>query len=49
MRLLPDEVEWLLTSHPGINYPRFVQDTFAEIYFTNVENAWIDQTITNVR
>jgi adenine-specific DNA methylase len=30
-------------------YPRFVQDTFAGIYFTADENAWIDRVITNLR
>ncbi len=49
VRLTSDEVEWLLAAHPELNYPRFVQDTFADIYFTDAENAWIDQTITNIR
>jgi hypothetical protein len=26
-----------------------VQNTFSDIYFTDVENAWIDQTLTNIR
>jgi len=26
-----------------------VQDNFSDIYFTDEENAWIDQTITNIR
>ncbi|OGO41681.1 MAG: DNA methyltransferase [Chloroflexi bacterium RBG_16_57_9] len=49
VRLSPEEMDWLLRSHPGITYPRFVQDNFANIYFTSEENAWIDQTITNIR
>ncbi len=49
VRLSPGEVEWLLTRHPDIRYPHFVQETFADIYFTDEENAWIDQTITNIR
>jgi len=49
VRLSPEEVNWLLQRHPEITYPRFVQDTFSDIYFTDEENAWIDQTITNIR
>jgi len=43
------EIEWLLTRHPNIEYAHFVQDTFSGIYFTDEENTWIDQTITNIR
>lgn len=49
VNLSSEEVSWLLQRHPEISYPRFVQDTFADIYFTDDENAWIDQTITNIR
>ncbi len=49
VHLGPEEVDWILRPHPELNYPRFVQDTFSEIYFTDDENAWIDQTITNIR
>jgi adenine-specific DNA methylase len=47
-RLDPFEIDWLLSEHPGISYPRFVQETFTDIYFTREENAWIDRTITNI-
>ncbi len=46
--LNPDEIDWLLTAHDGIAYPRLVQETFADIYFTDEENAWIDRTTTNI-
>jgi len=49
IRLGPDEIDWILRRHEGIVYPRFVHDTFHDIYFTDEENAWIDQTITNIR
>jgi adenine-specific DNA-methyltransferase len=49
VRLSPEEVEWLLQRHPEVTYPRFVQNNFNDIYFTNEENAWIDQTMTNIR
>jgi adenine-specific DNA-methyltransferase len=48
-RLAPEKVDWLLTRHPDIDYPGFVADTFSDIYFTDEENAWIDQTVTNIR
>jgi adenine-specific DNA-methyltransferase len=44
-----EDVDWLLQKHPEIAYPSFVQDNFSGIYFTDEENAWIDQTITNIR
>jgi len=47
-RLTPEDVEWLLQSHDGVDYPSFVQDTFASIYFTDEEDAWIDRVITNI-
>ena len=49
IRLEPEEVDWLLQQHPDVAYPSFVRDTFADIYFTDKENAWIDQTVTNIR
>lgn len=49
VRLNSEEVNSLPQSHPEITYPRFVQDNFSDIYFTDEENAWVDQTITNIR
>ena len=49
VRLSPEEIDWLLSAHKEINYPRFVQETFSDIYFTDDENVWVDQTITNIR
>ncbi len=46
--LSPEEADWLLQTHPNITYPHFVQDTFPDIYFTDEENAWIDQMVTNI-
>ncbi len=43
------EIEWLLQRHSNINYPNFVYDNFSGIYFTDEENFWIDQTLTNTR
>ncbi len=47
--LSSEDVDRLLQRHAEIEYPRFVQDNFSNIYFTDEENAWIDQTITNIR
>ncbi len=44
-----EELDWLVTPHAELVYPHFVQDTFSGIYFTDDENAWIDQTIANIR
>ena len=49
VRLSSDDVTWLLRRHPDILYPSLVQDNFHDIYFTDQENVWIDQTITNIR
>ena len=49
VQLTHDELEWLLERHEQITYPSFVQDNFKDVYFTDEENAWIDQTITNIR
>lgn len=49
VRLRSEEIDWLLQRHPYISYPCFVQENFADIYFTEEENVWIDQTITNIR
>ena len=48
-RLTPDEVEWLLQRHQIIAYHSLVESNFTDVYFTDEENAWIDQTITNIR
>lgn len=48
-RLSEEEIDWVLSRHAEIAYPDFVEKTFKDIYFTDDENAWIDQTITNLR
>ena len=49
VRLSHAEVDWLLRKHPRMAYPRVVQDNFHDIYFTDEENVWIDQTVTNIQ
>lgn len=48
-RLSADDLDWILNKHNGITYPSFIQDNFHDIYFTDEENVWIDQTIANIR
>ena len=49
VHLSSEDVDWILQRHSDVTYPSFVYDNFSDIYFTNEENAWIDQTITNIR
>ena len=49
IRLSLKEIDWLLRKHAGLSYPRFIQNTFQDIYFTDEENQWLDRTITNIR
>ena len=49
IHLNPNETDWLLQRHSDITYPSFVQENFHDIYFTDEENNWIDQTIANIR
>lgn len=43
-----EEIKSLLIKHQNIAYPSFIQSTFQNIYFTEPENAWLDQTIYNI-
>ena len=49
VRLSPEETSWILQKQPETTYPTFVQDNFRDIYFTDEENAWVDQTFSNIR
>lgn len=48
VKLSAEEIDWLLSEHEDVNYPRLVQENFQDIYFTDLENAWIDRTIANI-
>ncbi len=43
-----DDINFILQTHDDINYPTFIHDTFHDIYFTDEENIWLDQVITNI-
>jgi adenine-specific DNA-methyltransferase len=47
-RLGDSEINALLQKQANLSYPTFVHDHFADIYFTDAENTWIDQTITHL-
>jgi len=49
VKLEEDEVDWILHRHSNIKYPSVVERNFHDIYFTDEENVWIDQAITNIK
>lgn len=47
--LLSDsDVDYLLTEHPGVDYPTFIADNFKDIYYTDEENHWLDVVRYNI-
>ena len=44
-----NDVDFILNRHSQIKYPTFIYDTFGEIYFTDSENQWLDNVVTNIR
>ena len=48
IRLSENDIEFLLQPHRDTDYPTFIQDTFADIYYTNEENRWLDMVIRNI-
>ena len=49
VRLDAQDIESVLSRHQHVPYPTFIHDNFHDVYFTDSENAWLDQTITNIR
>ena len=47
VRLTDDEVNWILARH-DLPYPTLIADTFADIYFRDDENRWLDRVVTNI-
>ena len=41
------DISYLLNKHKTISYDTFVQRTFSNIYYTEKENKWIDQFLSN--
>jgi adenine-specific DNA methylase len=48
VRLNDSEIDFLLYTHEGVDYPSFIQDTFRGVYYTDEENRWLDMVITNI-
>jgi len=48
VKLSAEEIDWLLSEHKDVRYPSLVQENFRNIYFTDIENAWIDRTTANI-
>ncbi len=47
-RLDTQDIEAILCCRSHLCYPTFVQDNFHDVYFTDAENAWLDQAVTNI-
>ncbi len=47
--LSASDINELTRLHPEYKYPSFIQETFADIYFTDQENQWLDTVVTNIR
>ncbi len=46
--LSDEKVDALLVRDPAVHYESFIADTFDGIYFTPVENEWLDGVIQNI-
>jgi len=44
-----EDVAFILKEQTKIKYPTFIFNTFHDIYFTDLENKWLDVIITNIR
>ncbi|MDR0864758.1 MAG: DNA adenine methylase [Candidatus Symbiothrix sp.] len=43
------DLSFILNKHSNISYSNFIERTFADIYFTDDENHWLDIVATNIR
>jgi adenine-specific DNA methylase len=43
-----DDIDYILTRQPDLDYPDFIQNTFRDIFFLDEENKWLDFVITNI-
>lgn len=48
VHLSVDEIEALLSPQPGRTYKTFIADNFADIYYTDEENQWLDLVVQNI-
>ncbi len=47
-RLTAKDIGILLTRHRGVHYDDFIARTFADIFFTDEENIWLDMVCQNI-
>lgn len=47
-RLMPEDVDFLVSKHSLFDYKSFIADTFHDIYFTDEENTWLDVVVQNI-
>ena len=47
-RLSDEDIEKAMQPQPGVRYARFIEETFAGIYFTDEENRWLDVAAQNL-
>lgn len=47
VKLDHSDIDFLLNQN-GFEYPTFIQDTFKEIYFLDIENKWLDMVSLNI-
>ena len=45
--LTEEDIIFIFSRH-DFDYPTFIQDNFKETYYTNEENKWLDQVVTNI-
>ena len=46
--LTEEDFEWILGTHPRVEYGNFIAKTFRDYYFTPAEDQWIDRVICNI-
>jgi adenine-specific DNA methylase len=46
--LTDEEIAFLLSPVPAKRYENFIYDTFANIYYTDEENRWLDSIVQNI-
>lgn len=43
-----EDMDFILSEHPQIEYPTFIADNFKDIYYTDQENHWLDVIRYNI-
>ncbi|MBD5163153.1 MAG: DNA methyltransferase [Bacteroidales bacterium] len=43
-----NDIEFILTEDPAVQYPTFIEDNFQDIYYTKEENHWLDIVRYNI-